>query len=149
MNLTQRKQLLASFQPIVDSLNDSFKTQKSVIEDQIKSIDKLIASNKKMAKSATTLVESHAKTEKAARVSIETQKKLGVVLDKETGKLFNKAGLRVDEFGRAVTKTDEKMGDFNKRATSIIWQGPRRESLLKLLDFLITILRKLKLDHNA
>jgi hypothetical protein len=115
MNITQRKKLLESFQPIVDSLTDSFSKQQSAISKQSEAINKLILSNKGMAKSADLVIQAHKKTDDATKLTIETQRKLGALLDKETGNSFNKAGSRVNEYGIEITDLGKNMGNFNKR----------------------------------
>lgn len=115
MNITQRKKLLESFQPIVDSLTDSFSKQQSAISKQSEAINKLISSNKGMAKSADLVIQAHKKTDDATKLTIETQRKLGALLEKETGKSFNKAGSRVNEYGIEITDLGKNMGNFNKR----------------------------------
>ena len=115
MNITQRKKLLESFQPIVDSLTDSFSKQQSAISQQSEAINKLILSNKGMAKSADLVIQAHKKTDDATKLTIETQLKLGAILDKKTGNSFNKAGSRVNEYGIEITDLGKNMGNFNKR----------------------------------
>ena len=115
MNITQRKKLLESFQPIVDSLTDSFSKQQSAISQQSEAINKLILSNKGVAKSADLVIQAHKKTDDATKLTIETQLKLGAILDKKTGNSFNKAGSRVNEYGIEITVLGKNMGNFNKR----------------------------------
>ena len=56
------------------------------------------------------------KAKKSTEDLTKMQKKLGIAF-KEDGKLFNKAKVRVNEYGQEVTKTGDVMGGFNKRSS--------------------------------
>lgn len=115
MNITQRKKLLESFQPVIDSLTTAFENQKTAIDRQGSALDNLIKSNQRAAKASETLIAAQKKVDDATKLTIETQKRLGVEIDKTTGNLVNEGGSRVNQFGIEITDLGKVMGNFNKR----------------------------------